>query len=353
MEWFAKQNWEVHVAANGNSNLPFVHKKYRIPIERSPFHLGNLRAYRALKSIIAENHYDIIHCHTPLGGVLARLASRKVRKRGTKVLYTAHGFHFCKGASLLSWLIYYPVEKSLARVTDCLITINEEDYGLAKRKRFNAGRIERVHGVGVDTDQFRPMSPAERIMSRQRFGFEPEHFLMFYAAEFNKNKNHQFLIHALAVVLAEAPEARLLLAGEGPLLEDCRKLAERLGVRQAVHFLGFREDIAELLPMCDAAVSSSLREGLPVNIIEAMCCGLPIVAVRNRGHRELVADRENGFLVAPDQVHEFARCLLELYRSPELCRKMGGESLRRVRQYSLKQVEPEMVKIYSLYGSAL
>ncbi len=136
MKWFKEQGWEVHVAASGEMELPYVDKKYTIPIQRSPLSMKNMEAYRELKEIIDGNQYKLIHCHTPMGGVLARLAAREARKKGTKVIYTAHGFHFCKGAPLKNWMLYYPIEKRLAHYTDCLITINEEDYTLAK-KHFN------------------------------------------------------------------------------------------------------------------------------------------------------------------------------------------------------------------------
>lgn len=351
LEWFAEQNWEVHIAASGNLELPFVHKRYHIPIERSPFKLGNVRAYQQLKSIIEENHYQIIHCHTPLGGVLARLAARKARRKdGTRVIYTAHGFHFCKGTPFVNWMVYYPIEKGLAYLTDCLITINEEDYMRARRNNFHAGRIERVHGVGVNTERFRPVGVLDRLQYRQQYGYQPDEILLFYAGEFNHNKNQQLLIRALSRIGGIEPGIRLLLAGTGPLLQECREIAEQHDVVDRIDFLGFREDIASLLPMCDIAVSSSLREGLPVNIMEAMACGLPIVATRNRGHNELIADGVNGYIVLPDDEVELARKIEQLAGSPSLRRLMGSESLRRVERFSLENVSREMKNIYVQYG---
>ena len=199
-------------------NLPYVDKKYNIPIQRSPFKRQNIGAYKELKSIIDDNQYNVIHCHTPMGGVLARLASRKARKDDTKVIYTAHGFHFCKGAPLINWLVYYPIEKMLARYTDCLITINEEDYSLAVNHQFKANQIEHVHGVGVNTERFCPINEFEKSELRSKYHYRNDAFLMFYAAEFNKNKNQQILIEALALVKQHVPNAKLLLAGEGPLI---------------------------------------------------------------------------------------------------------------------------------------
>lgn len=349
LKWFKEQGWEVHVAAKGGIELPYTDQKFNIPIERSPFKLKNVKAYLLLKAIINENQYEIIHCHTPLGGVLARLAARRARKRGTKVIYTAHGFHFCKGAPLLNWLIYYPIEKLLARSTDCLITINQEDYNLAKNRNFKADLIEHVHGVGVDTKCFTPVSEIEKGELKKSFGYQADDFLLFYAAEFNKNKNQQLLIRSLALIKDYMPNAKLLLAGEGVLQEKCRKLVSELGMEDMVNFLGYRKDIEKLVPMCDIGVGSSFREGLPVNIIEAMACGLPIIASKNRGHIELIQENVNGYTVSVYDYGQFARCLLRLYQAHELRQQMGAASLNLVNTYSLSQLTVELSAIYTGY----
>ncbi|WP_424767273.1 glycosyltransferase family 4 protein [Paenibacillus sp. sgz302251] len=346
MEWFQQQGWEVHVAAKGDMDLPFVDRKFNLPIERSPLRLNNVKAYRELKEIIEDQNYQIIHCHTPVGGVIARFAAQGARKNGTKVVYTAHGFHFCKGASVVNWLLYYPIEKRLSGLTDCLVTINEEDYNLAVARGFKAKRIAHVHGVGVNLNHYNPIPQIEKWRLRQELDYRTDDFLMFYAAEFNKNKNHKLLLHALAEMKDQVPHARLLLAGQGPLLAECRELAEQLGISAMVNFLGYRKDIDRLLPMCDVAVASSLREGLPVNIMEAMACGLPIVATRNRGHTELVVEGKNGYLLAPDQVTEFASMLLALSRNGELRHRMGAVSADIIKKYSLTQVVQELNDIY-------
>ncbi|WP_429714224.1 glycosyltransferase family 4 protein [Bacillus rhizoplanae] len=352
MKWFTEQGWEVHVAASGNMHLPYVHKKYDIPIQRSPFNLQNFHAYKELASVINKNNYSIIHCHTPMGGVLARLAARKARREGTKVIYTAHGFHFCKGAPLINWLLYYPIEKGLASYTDCLITINKEDYNLAVKHQFKANCIEHVHGVGVDTEQFRLVKEAHKRNLKIQFGYKPDDFLMFYAAEFNKNKNQQFLIRSLALLKNEAPNAKLLLAGRGPLMEDCKKLAAQLGVADMVHFLGYRTDIASLLPMCDIAVASSLREGLPVNIMEAMACGLSVVATDNRGHRELIRNNENGWIVSCDNVEEMSDKLKLLAQNPNLNVQLGITGRMMIeKKYAINEVLKEKIGIYEMFMS--
>lgn len=347
LKWFKEQGWEVHVAAKGNIELPFVDKKFNLPIHRSPFKLQNLKAYQELKTIIQENKYSIIHCHTPMGGVLARLASRATRRKGTKVIYTAHGFHFCKGAPLLNWMVYYPIERGLAQYTDCLITINEEDYRLAIDHGFKAQKVERVHGVGVDTEKYKPVSDECKRELRMQYGYQHNDFMMFYAAEFNKNKNQKFLIHSLAIIKEEIPYAKLLLAGEGPLMEACKELALKLGVEDMVDFLGYRNDLDSILPMCDIAVASSLREGLPVNIMEAMACGLPVIAVDNRGHRELVHNGQSGWLVEYPDMANLVRRIRELAANKKLVARLGATGRKNIeKKYSMHKVLSEGSRIY-------
>ncbi|MFD0588437.1 glycosyltransferase family 4 protein [Paenibacillus sp. GCM10027627] len=347
MEWFAKRGWEVHVAASGELDLPFVDRKFNIPIQRSPFRAVNVKAYFELKAIMEAESYSLIHCHTPMGGVLTRLAARGARKSGAKVIYTAHGFHFYKGAPVQNWLLYYPIEKLLSSVTDSLITINGEDYRRALAKGFRAGEIHHVHGVGVHTGMYAPLAAEERRALRERFNYTPDHYLMIYAAEFNANKNHELLLQALAKLKGKVPGARLLLAGVGPKLEDCRALACELGVASMVDFLGYRNDLRKVIPMCDVAVSASLREGLPLNIMEAMASGLPVVATRNRGHEELVEEGKNGFLVEPGDPEEFASRLQLLKCFQESRQRMGLKSLERVKGYSLERVQEELAGIYN------
>ncbi|WNR43793.1 glycosyltransferase family 4 protein [Paenibacillus roseipurpureus] len=350
MKWFKEMGWEVHIAANGQMDLPYVDAKFDIPIQRSPLKWRNVQAYSALKALIDANQYDVIHGHTPMGGVLARLAARSARGKGTKVIYTAHGFHFCQGSPLLNWLVYYPLEKGLAYLTDCLITINDEDYQLAVERKFRANRIAHVHGVGVNTERFHPLGDQAKADLKISMGYLPTDILLFYAAEFNENKNQQMLIRALAEIGEEAPHVKLLLAGEGPLQDACRALASQLGASDRVTFLGYRSDISRLLPMCDIAVASSLREGLPVNIMEAMACGLPVIAGTNRGHKELVQDGVNGWLTDPNDHEDMAEKLLLLtwHTSSRLQMGIRGREIIE-RTYAIRHVLREQSTIYTSF----
>jgi len=350
MRWFKEQGWQVDIAASGEIDLPYTDNKYNIPIKRSPYHQSNMHAYKILKEIIDKNDYNIIHCHTPLGGVLARLAARQARKKGTKVIYTAHGFHFCKGAPLLNWFIYYPIERYLSRHTDSLITINHEDFSLAINHQFKAKNIEHIYGVGIDTERFKPVDKHRKLALRQSFGYQSDDFLLFNAGEFNKNKNQQFLIHAMKKLEKEQPNMKLLLAGEGERLETCRHLAVKLGISHMIDFLGFRKDIEDILSICDLAVGSSFREGLPVNIMEAMSSGLPVLAVENRGHRDLIDHHKNGLILKKWNPDEFAQ-QVKTFASERDFRIQLGKNGRQmiVDKFSTTKILAEKGRIYETY----
>ncbi|MEC3839910.1 glycosyltransferase family 4 protein [Bacillus amyloliquefaciens] len=348
-QWFQDMGWEVHVAAGGDMNLPFVNEKFSVPIRRSPFHPENLSVYRRLKRLIQDNGYDMIHCHTPVGGVLARLAARQARQKGTKVLYTAHGFHFCEGAPLKNWLLYYPIEKFLSSYTDCLITINEEDYERAKQMKKTDCDAKKIHGIGVDTDRFRPVSRAESERLREKHGFTAGEFILVYPAELNGNKNQGILIEAAALLKNSIPELKLVFAGEGAMEESYRKKAESLGVSDIVRFYGFCRDIHELIQLADLSVASSIREGLGMNVLEGMAAEKPAVAADNRGHREIIEDGVNGFLVPAGDSTAFADRIEKLYRSPGLRKAMGQKGRRTAECFSETRTVKEMAHIYAGY----
>ncbi len=349
MKWFKEQGWSVDVAASGNIHLPYINQKFDIPIKRSPLSRDNISAYQQLKKIIKENSYDIIHCHTPLGGILARLAARKVRKLGTKVIYTAHGFHFYKGASLFNWLFYYPVERYMSKRTDCLITINHEDYNLAKKHQFRVKQLTYIPGVGINTNKFTPIQPSEKQKLKIAAGYESNDLLLFNAGEFNYNKNQSFLIHSMVYIVKEMPNARLLLAGEGKWLKKCQDLINQLEMNDYVKLLGFQKDIDQLLQMCDISVAPSFREGLPVNVMESMACGLPVVAVNNRGHRQLVHNNINGYIIDDWDVVKFATKVKSLVNEP--LRYELGQNGRKmiVDLYSVNKILQAKSALYKNY----
>ena len=292
LKLFKEHGYEVHVATNGKEQIPYCDKKHVICVERNPIKFNNLKAIRQLKKIINEEKFNIIHCHTPMGSVVTRIAAKKARKKyGTKVIYTAHGLHFFKGAPIKNWLIFYPIEKILSKYTDCLITINEEDYNLAKNK-FWCKDIEFVQGVGVDKNRFNfVMSEEEKNKIRNELNINKDDFVIIYPAELSKRKNQQMLLDIIKELKDQGyKNVKLLLPGLDSMNGAYQKYANNLGIQDEVRFLGYRNDIPKLMKISNLAVSVARQEGLPVNLIEAMMCDLPIVATDCRGNRDLIGD---------------------------------------------------------------
>ena len=289
LKMFKDNGYEVHVATNGTDKIPYCDVKHTVSFERDPIKFNNIKAIKQLKKIINENNFEIIHCHTPMGSVVTRIAAKKARNKGTRVIYTAHGFHFFKGAPLANWLIFYPIEKYLSKYTDCLITINQEDYELAKRKFKKCRQIELVHGVGVDESKFNfEMSDKEKHEIRESLGLTDEDFVLIQVGEMNKNKNQIMAIEVMRDLVKEDTSIHLLLVGTGVLEEFYKEKIKEYNLQKNIHMLGYRRDIPKLLKISDVLLSLSHREGLPVNVIEGMICGLPIIATDCRGNRDLV-----------------------------------------------------------------
>lgn len=344
-DYFQREGWRVDCACSTYESMPNCSNCYQISISRSPLSLSNINAYRQIKKIIDNGHYDIIHCNTPAGGALARIAARKARKLGTKVIYTAHGFHFFTGAPLLNWLLFFPAERILSRFTDCLVTINREDY-IAAKKYLKAGNIVHVHGVGFDGSRFMKPSPDLKRTLRGKFGFSDDDILLIYVAELNENKNQKMLITALRKVVDKNKKIKLLLVGPDRTKGKNYMLATALGLGNHVHFLGQRNDVFEIMPMCDLTVASSKREGLPVNIMESLACGVPVIATDNRGHRELVINGKNGYLIKPDGHGGLAQKIIEITSNNDLYTKLSDCACASVTRYCSASVLEEMKAVY-------
>lgn len=349
IQWFKEQGYEVHVASNGATRLPGVDQKFNVPFERQPLKMNSWEAYKVLKVLLDNNQYDIVHCHTPMGAVLTRFAAKNLRKEGTKVLYTAHGFHFFKGAPLQNWIIYYPIEKLLASFTDCLITMNGEDFQAAQDRKFKATEIKFVHGVGVDLERFQPPTEKQKQVLRQEYGFQQDDFVMIYVAELSPRKNQMMLIEVMKNLKEEFPQVKLLLVGKGDLHDQYQNEIHQSGLSEHIHLLGYRRDVDKLMRLSDIAVSSSRQEGLPVNVMEAMATGLPLVVTACRGNRDLVMQNINGYVTEIDDVPVFTERIKTLTTNELLKKRFGKRSIQLMEAYSLQAVMDELDVIYSTY----
>ncbi|MBO4562920.1 MAG: glycosyltransferase family 4 protein [Clostridia bacterium] len=354
MKMLRDMGWEVHAAAHDNLavknglQLKNCDRFIEIPFDRSPKSPSNIKAYMRLKKLLAEERYDVILCNTPMGGIVTRLAAKKARKQGTKVIYMAHGFHFFKGSSKKSWLVFYPIEKHMARYCDLLITVNEEDYALAKERFGKLTKVAHIHGVGVDENRYHPVSEDEQLVMREAEGLTKDDFVILCTGELNENKNQSTLIRAAALLKDRIPNLKVLLAGNGPKEQELRELISELGLEDNVKLLGYRTDLERITPAVDLVVSCSLREGMPLNIIEAMLCKKPVVASHNRGHDELVEDGTTGYLVKPEDAEVIAQRINLLFCEKNSVYKLGSIGLEKAQQYTVSAVQKEVKAIIQM-----
>ncbi len=313
-------------------------KLYQIDIKRSPCSHMNLRALRQLRRIIENVHYDIVFCNTPVGGVLGRLATMRSRGNGTKVIYMAHGFHFYTGAPIRYWLTFFPVEWLCSWITDAIITINTEDYERALRL-LHSKRTFFTHGVGFDSEKFYTLSRDIKI--RTELGMVDGERLLLSIGELNKNKNHQVVIRALPYI----QDAHYAIAGLGNRDEQLVHLANKIGVGNRFHILGYRDDVDQLYASSDAFMFPSIREGLSVSLMEAMASGLPCVCKRIRGNIDLIDDGINGIFVDEDSPEEWGKAL---HRAIELRDKGYICNEDKLRYYCADEVKKEIVEILAI-----
>ena len=321
--------------------IPHCDTYYPVDFARNPLKRANLRAYRQLKQIIDAGDYAIIHCHTPVAAILTRLAARKARKKGTQILYTAHGFHFYRGAPLLNWLVYFPAEWICSFMTDTLITINQEDYAFAS-KHMHPGRVEYVPGVGVPMERFGIYGEQRQTM-RQSLGLKDSDFVLLSVAELTPNKNHAMMLRALASLPEE--NIRLICAGRGQERQRLLELTRALKLEDRVQFLGYRSDVGKLYAAADAFLFPSFREGLSLSLMEAMASGLPSIVGAIRGNTDLISDGVEGILteLTPEAI---AASIQRLRRDPAMGKAMGAAAREKVKQFSLENVEKDMDAIY-------
>lgn len=347
LRWLRDQGARVEIAARAVPGFPLaeVDAFHDIAFARSPLSLANVSAFRKLVGILRGGRFDLVHCHTPVASVLTRLACLFAKGRPV-VMYTAHGFHFFPGAPRSNWLLWFTLEWLLARVTDFVVTINHWDHAAA-RDRLRARHARLIPGVGVNLARFdEGLTPPARAALRADLGVPENAVAFLYIAEFIPRKNHAALVEAFAQVCAARPDAFLLLAGDGPLQDEIAALAARLGLSDRVRLLGFRRDIAALAAAADVAVSTSRQEGLPIGVAEAMAAGLPVIASEDRGHRELVAPGETGFLFAQGDVDMLATHAIALASDADARAAMGAAGRERVRAFGLDAALAAMVPIY-------
>ena len=313
--------YEVHVACNFKDTSIWTRertkafidelksigvRKHQVDFSRSPKDIKSIRkSFAQIQSLLKSHYYAFVHCHTPMAGLICRISCYR---NHVKVIYTAHGFHFYNGAPLVNWLVYYPIEKGLSYITDTLITINKEDYKLAKNK-LHAKHTVYIPGVGVDIEKYADVK-IDRGQKRAELDIGIEDIMLLSVGELNKNKNHRTVVEALSQVQQhDTKQIHYCIAGIGELQDDLQEMASRLGVN--LHLLGFRNDIPELLKAADVFLLPSFREGLNVSLIEAIASGLPCIVSNIRGNRDAIRGIRS-IMVDPESVEDWSEAIEEI-----------------------------------------
>ncbi|MBR5500048.1 MAG: glycosyltransferase family 4 protein [Clostridia bacterium] len=344
------EGWHVDVACSGTEEVPYCNTQFKMSWKRSPFNFALFKGIKELKKIVKDGQYDIIYCHTPVGALVARLAGRKARKKGTKIIYMAHGLHFFKGANPVYWLTFYPIEKWLSRFTDVMILVNQEDYDIVKEKFHHKSGTYLVCEIGTNIERFVVKNKAEiRQEYRKQLNIEDDATVLVYLAELIKNKNQTMLMRVLKSLIKEGHNVYLVLAGVDHTKGTFMAYANEMGVANRIRFLGWRSDVQNIYVMSDICTAASIREGFGINIVEAMAAGLPVVASDNRGHRTIIRDGENGFLVPLKDEELFAKRIMEVASNKTLSTKLIEESQKDIEKYSIESCVQRLKEILASY----
>ena len=312
-------------------------KVFELPCKRNPLKFSNIKAYKVLKKIVKDNEYDLIYCQQPVGGVLGRLVGHKFK---IPVIYTAHGFFFYKGSKLVNKIVYKSAEKFLAKYTDVLVTINEEDYAAAKKMKKE--NVYKISGIGFDKNKYQNQLTKEQ--ARKSLGIDEDCFVVCTVAEFIKRKNYDTMLKAIAQMKGKI---KFLACGTGVLFEKMQKKVNKMGLSNKVQLLGYRKDVNNIMVASDAFFLPSHQEGLTLSIIEAMNFGLPVVTSDVRGNRDLIVDQKGGFVVAQNDYIALAQKLTILQQNRELAHQYGMYNKQNVGKYSLENVIKELDEVYS------
>lgn len=341
-EFYYAANWDAATdEQRAQDEKKYGIKLVNIDLDRSPYSKKNLQAYKQIVDLIKKEKIDYIHCNTPVGGVLGRLAGEKCNVK--RIIYEAHGFHFYDGAPKKNWLIYYPVEKWLANKTDAIITINNEDFKRAKRfKLRNNGQVYYVPGVGIDLSQY-DIPDTVREIKRKELCLEKTDFALISMGDLIKRKNYATAIEVVAKI--NNPKVHYFICGKGSEEENLRELAKKFGVEKQVHFLGYRKDIKELLKSADVFLLTSNQEGLARSLMEAMASSLPCIVSNIRGNSDLIINNVNGFLCS--DVNEYVTSIERLMQSPKCAKIFAQRSLDNLKNFSIEKVENCIFDIYS------
>ncbi|MEN8076847.1 glycosyltransferase family 4 protein [Clostridioides difficile] len=344
IEMLLEKGYEVHCACSidkpVNKELQEKGVKvFEVPFSRNPLGIGNIKAYNKLRELQRIHSYDIVHVHTPIAAIYGRLL--KLSFPSLKTIYTAHGYHFLKGGSKLGWLLYYPIEKIMAKFTDVIININKEDYEITKEK-LKPKKAYLLNGVGLDLSKYKKLGEKEISEKRSELGLSKDDFVVLMIAELNKNKNHIQLINAMEILKEKYPNIKAICIGDGDMMNSLNEYVNVNSLQNNIFMLGYREDVNNLINISNIGISMSYREGLPRNIMEFMACGRKVIATDIRGCRDIIFNENVGTLVDVGNYEATAKAIEKYYLLGDKDFEVSDE----IRKYDVENVNYELLKVY-------
>ncbi len=308
-----------------------------LPI-RTSMHPSDLGIVRTIRRYMREHGpFAAIHGHSSKGGALARLAAMGTSVRA---YYTLHGLIMMDPClPRWKWLMYYTIEMGLALRTSRVIAVSPEEQRAAVKLGFGRSRVDLVpNGIGA-------MRLTPRAEARRTLNVSDDEIVIGFVGRLVEQKAVDVLIEAFSETVRQAPKARLALVGGGPLQEEMRGLARRLGVHERIIWLGER-DAREVFAAFDTFAISSRKEGLPYVVLEALVTGLPVVATETSGVEILVRDGFNGIVVPPDNVEKLARGLIDLVCDGDRRARFGVASLKRAGELTIDAMVQKTMSVY-------
>ncbi len=313
-----------------------------LKLKRSPVNMTNFKGYQFLKNLQKTENYNLIYCQQPTGGLMGRFIGKKFN---IPVIYTAHGFFFFKGNSLIKNFIFKTAERYMAKYTDILLTMNDEDF-MASQK-FKAKKKYKINGIGLDLDKYQI---EDKTNLKEELGIKENEKVILSVSEFIPRKNYKNMLKSISLLVKEREDVKYLMCGTGNQFEEMKDLAEKLGILDYVKFLGYRKDIDKIMKISNIFFHQSFHEGLTMGIMEAMHFSLPVVSSNVRGNKDLIDEGKGGFLTNPEDINSQVKALQKLLDNEALCEEMGRYNHEKVKDYSLSKVRMQLQKIYKENG---
>lgn len=319
-----KADFDVYTMANGEG------VDFSVPFQKNVFSAKNLGAVAKIRRILRREHFDAVILNTSLAAFLVRIAMVGMKRRPA-VLNIAHGYLFDFPAKGKSDRLMLTCEKMTARYTDELAVMNQADLTIAREHTLCRGKVHFINGMGY-------VLPCEKVQKdvalRNRIAGESDYLLTF-VGELSPRKNQMFLIRCVKQLVDQGMPIRLMLVGEGAERSNLEAEIQRLGLSDRVLLTGNQEPVWPYLSITDLYVSASRIEGLPFNLMEAMACGLPIVASDCKGQTDLLKDCPES-IYPTDDADGFCRAVIAAYRGN--VRGIDFKQYSNLQDYTLEAV---------------